>query len=58
MFYLSFMTIVWAFSFSLIGEYLAGQVDSWFAVLIRISLAMLLFMPFLNKEKNQFLFKT
>ncbi|TCV95640.1 carboxylate/amino acid/amine transporter [Biostraticola tofi] len=41
-------TILWAFSFSLIGEYLAGQVDSWFAVLVRLSLAALVFLPFLR----------
>jgi drug/metabolite transporter (DMT)-like permease len=32
-------TILWAFSFSLIGEYLAGHVDSYFSVLMRIGLA-------------------
>lgn len=32
-------TLLWAASFSLIGEYLAGQVDSWFAVLVRVALA-------------------
>lgn len=31
--YLLFVTVLWAFSFNLIGEYLAGQVDSYFAVL-------------------------
>lgn len=36
-------TILWAFSFSLIGEYLAGQVDSWFSVLMRVGLAALVF---------------
>ncbi|MDC6108384.1 carboxylate/amino acid/amine transporter [Serratia rubidaea] len=41
-------TILWAFSFSLIGEYLAGQVDSWFSVLIRIGLAAVVFLPFLR----------
>ncbi len=41
-------TILWAFSFSLIGEYLAGQVDSWFSVLVRLSLAALAFLPFLR----------
>ncbi|CAI1063122.1 carboxylate/amino acid/amine transporter [Serratia proteamaculans] len=41
-------TILWAFSFSLIGEYLAGQVDSWFSVLMRIGLAALVFLPFLR----------
>ncbi len=42
-------TFIWAFSFSLIGVYLAGQVDSWFAVLVRITLATLLFLPFLRR---------
>lgn len=44
--YLIFVTILWAFSFSLIGEILAGQVDSYFAVLIRVALASLVFLPF------------
>ncbi|MDU6926709.1 carboxylate/amino acid/amine transporter [Franconibacter helveticus 513] len=41
-------TILWAFSFSLIGEYLAGQVDSTFSVLMRVGLAALVFLPFLR----------
>ncbi|BEH74024.1 carboxylate/amino acid/amine transporter [Edwardsiella tarda] len=41
-------TLLWAFSFSLIGVYLAGQVDSWFAVLVRVALATLVFLPFLR----------
>jgi carboxylate/amino acid/amine transporter len=41
-------TLLWAFSFSLIGEYLAGQVDSWFSVLMRVGLAALIFLPFLR----------
>ncbi|MFS2223227.1 carboxylate/amino acid/amine transporter [Pantoea sp. B65] len=41
-------TILWAFSFSLIGEYLAGQVDSWFSVLMRLALAAVVFLPFLR----------
>lgn len=41
-------TILWAFSFSLIGEYLAGHVDSYFSVLVRIGLAALVFLPFLR----------
>lgn len=41
-------TLLWAFSFSLIGVYLAGQVDSWFAVLLRVTLAFLVFLPFLR----------
>jgi carboxylate/amino acid/amine transporter len=46
--YLVFVTILWAFSFSLIGEYLAGRVDSYFAVLTRILLAGALFLPLLR----------
>jgi len=41
-------TLLWAFSFSLIGEYLAGQVDSYFSVLVRVGLAALVFLPFLR----------
>lgn len=45
------VTILWAFSFSLIGVYLAGQVDAWFSVLMRVSLATLVFLPFLNPRQ-------
>lgn len=43
---LVFVTVLWAFSFSLIGEFLAGHVDSDFAVLTRVLLAALVFLPF------------
>ena len=43
--YLLFVTLIQAFSFSLIGEYLAGHVDSYFAVLVRVLLAGLVFLP-------------
>jgi carboxylate/amino acid/amine transporter len=46
--YLFAVTLLWAFSFSLIGVYLAGQVDAWFSVLMRITLATLVFIPFLK----------
>ncbi|MBP5980397.1 MAG: DMT family transporter [Halomonas sp.] len=46
--YLVSVTALWAFSFSLIGVYLAGQVDGYFAVLVRVTLAMLVFLPFLR----------
>ncbi|MBD1567107.1 carboxylate/amino acid/amine transporter [Vibrio sp. SA48] len=46
--YLSAVTLLWAFSFSLIGVYLAGQVDSWFSVWMRVALASLLFLPFIK----------
>lgn len=40
------VTLIWAFSFSLIGEFLAGKVDSYFAVFVRVALASLVFLPF------------
>lgn len=48
--YLVFVTLLWAFSFSLIGVYLAGAVDSYFSVLSRVALAALLFLPFLSRR--------
>ena len=45
MVYLLIVTLIQAFSFSLIGEYLAGHVDSYFAVLVRVVLAGLVFIP-------------
>ncbi len=42
------VTLMWAFSFSLIGVYLAGQVDAWFSVLMRVALATIIFLPFLQ----------
>ncbi|QFI36424.1 DMT family transporter [Moritella marina ATCC 15381] len=48
MHFLIITNLVWAFSFSLIGVYLSGQVDAWFSVLFRIGLAMLVFIPFLR----------
>ncbi|MEX2961727.1 DMT family transporter [Microbulbifer sp. TYP-18] len=45
---LLFVTALWAFSFSLIGVYLAGQVDSYFSVLSRVFLAALVFLPLLQ----------
>lgn len=44
--YLLLVTLIWAFSFSLIGEYLVGRVDSDFAVLVRVAIAFVLFLPF------------
>lgn len=48
MVYLVAVTVLWAFSYSLIGVYLSGTVDSYFAVLTRITLACLLFAPLLR----------
>ncbi len=47
MIYLLSVTLLWAFSFSLIGVYLR-DVDPWFSVLIRTALAALVFLPFLR----------
>lgn len=53
------VTLLWAFSFSLIGHVLSGEVDGYVAVFARMSLAALLFSPFLltqsikNKQKFQ-----
>lgn len=46
--YLVGVTALWAFSYSLIGAYLSGQVDSYFAVMTRIALASLVSLPFLR----------
>ncbi|MFO7766699.1 MAG: carboxylate/amino acid/amine transporter [Pelovirga sp.] len=46
--YLVGVTLLWAFSFSLIGVYLAGQVDSYFSVFMRVALAALVFLPLLR----------
>ncbi|MDF7669811.1 carboxylate/amino acid/amine transporter [Orbaceae bacterium ESL0721] len=48
MVYLSIVTIIWSFSFSFIAVYLSGQVDTWFAVISRILLAFITFIPFLR----------
>lgn len=47
---LIFVTLLWAFSFSLIGEFLAGRVDSYFAAFSRVVLALLVFLPFMKFE--------
>ena len=49
--YLFGVTVVWAFSFSLIGVYLSGSVDAWFSVLMRIGIATMIFLPFLKLKE-------
>ncbi|EAQ32133.1 EamA family transporter [Idiomarina baltica] len=39
------ITLLWAASFSLIGEYLAGQVDGYWVVFIRMLLALFTILP-------------
>lgn len=55
--YLIAVTLLWAFSFSLIGVYLAGQVDAYFAVLMRVVLAAIVFLPFLKWQKFSLVIK-
>ncbi len=45
--FLLWVTLIWSFSFSLIGEFLAGRVDPYLAVASRMALALLLFLPWL-----------
>ena len=49
--YLVVVTLLWAFSFSLIGVYLAGQVDAYFAVFMRVALAVVVFLPWLLRKR-------
>ncbi|WP_028114712.1 DMT family transporter [Ferrimonas kyonanensis] len=49
--YLMLVTLLWAFSFSLIGEFLAGRVDPWFSVLVRIALALMVMLPWLRPRR-------
>jgi len=51
MFLLWLVTLGWAFSFSLIGVYLSGQVDDYVSVFIRTLLALLLFAPLLARAR-------
>lgn len=53
MHWLVLVTFIWAFSFSLIGVYLAGEVDGYIAVFSRMLLATLVFLPFLRTRRIQ-----
>jgi carboxylate/amino acid/amine transporter len=46
--YLIGVTLLWSLSYSLVGEFLSGNVDNYFSVLTRILLATLVFAPFLQ----------
>ncbi len=45
------VTLGWAFSFSLIGVYLSGQVDDYVSVFVRVALGLLLFLPLLFRTR-------
>ena len=51
--YLVIVSVIWAFSFPLIGHYLVGRnvanpVDSYFVIVARFTLALLVFLPFIR----------
>ncbi len=51
--YLVIVSVIWAFSFPLIGHYLVGRnvanpVDSYFVIVARFALALLVFLPFIR----------
>ena len=46
------VTLIWAFSFSLIGEFSSGRVDPYLAVSSRMLLALILFLPWLLKSTS------
>lgn len=45
------VTLLWAFSFSLIGVYLSGQVDDFVSVFLRVVLALAVFAPLLLRAR-------
>lgn len=49
--YLWISTLIWAFSFNLIGNYLTGVVDVYFSASARNLLALLIFLPFMQFKK-------
>ena len=50
MIYLAMVSLLWAFSFGLIGSALSG-VDSFFVATVRLGCATLLFLPFLRTKE-------
>ena len=50
MIYLALVSLIWAFSFGLIGSALSG-VDSFFVATVRLGCATLLFLPFLRAKE-------
>lgn len=45
------VSIIWAFSFSLIGNFIVGKMDTYLAIWIRFSIALLVFLPFIKIRK-------
>ena len=47
MIFLIIATIIWALSFSIIGNYLSSTIDPWSLSLLRVIISFLIFLPFL-----------
>ncbi len=45
------VTFIWAFSYSIIGQFISPFVDPYFAVLFRSSVGLLIFLPFIKMLK-------
>jgi len=46
MLYLFITTVIWAFSFSIIGNYLSPSIDPWSLSLMRVLISFFIFLPF------------
>ncbi len=53
MIFLIISTIIWAFSFSIIGNYLSSDIDPWSLSLIRVIISFLIFLPFIDLKINK-----
>ena len=53
MIFLIISTIIWAFSFSIIGNYLSSDIDPWSLSLIRVMISFLIFLPFIDLNINK-----
>jgi len=53
MIFLIISTIIWAFSFSIIGNYLSSDIDPWSLSLIRVIISFLVFLPFIDLNINK-----
>ena len=50
MIYLIITTIIWSFSFSIIGNYLSPQINSWTLAFFRCLIAFIFFLPWYRKD--------
>ena len=50
MIYLIITTVIWSFSFSIIGNYLSPQINSWTLAFFRSLIAFIFFLPWFRKD--------